>query len=481
MNTRAHVQRWWALAVVTLIQLMVTLDATVINIALPKAQATLHFSNGNRQWLITAYAVAFGSLMFVGGRLSDIWGRRTSLLIGLTGFALASAYGGAAPTFTHLIVARALQGGFGALLAPAALAALSTTFTVPKERSRAFAIYGAVGSSGIVIGLLLGGALTQWASWRWCLYINVVLSLISLVGAAIVIDKERITRATRFDALGSLLGSLGLVAIVYGLGHAVTRSWADIFTIMPLVAGVLIAGLFVWWQNHSRAPLLPLRLLLNRVRAGSLIALFITLIGLFGATLFLSYFLENQLNLSPLHTGVDFLPMVGAIMLSAFVASARLHANVGPRPLVPVGLLLGAMGMVLLTRLSITSTYLGGVMPGLILFGLGLGLIFAPAMASATSGIDVADAGAASALVNVVQQIGGSVGTAFLNTVAVTVAAHNARAHVTSSRATDVGLVHGYAVAFWWIAAIFGVGTIVTYVVLESGVPDYEGEVVPLL
>ena len=482
-TSTSHTRRWWALVTVSISQLMVALDATVINIALTRAQVDLNFSSANRQWLITAYALAFGSLMFLGGRLSDLWGRRNALIVGLVGFALASAVGGAAQTFGVLVTARAVQGVFGALLAPAALAALTTTFREPKERAKAFAIFGAVGGSGAAIGLLLGGALTQWESWRWCLTINVFFAALSLIGVLLFVESGRGEQRTHLDLVGSLLGSAGLFALVFGLGRAVTTGWGNLDTWMSLVIGAVLIVFFVMWQNRSKFPLLPLRIVKNRTRGGSLIALFITSIGIFSISLFLAYYLQNTLNYSPMKTGILFLPLVGALTFSASLASARLLALVGPRPLVPVGMLLGMMGMILFTKLPANSDYFGHVLPGLVVTGLGLGLIFAPSTASATAGIAPRDAGAASAMVNTAQQIGGSMGTALLNTIAVITARRMAcgangtlNCHITTP-----ATIHGYSVAFWWAAAFFGVGAVVTFFMLESGVPELEGDLLPLI
>jgi EmrB/QacA subfamily drug resistance transporter len=475
-------RRWWALGVLSITQLMVALDATVINIALPHAQRDLNFSIANRQWIITAYALSFGSLLLVGGRLSDMWGRRTSLYVGLAGFAVASALGGLAHSFSTLVTARAVQGVFGAVLAPAALATLSSTFIVPKERAKAFSIYGAIGASGAAIGLLLGGALTQWATWRWCLFINLVFAVIALVGVALFVTGDKRRHESNLDVLGTLLGSAGLFFVVYGFAHAVNTGWANYITWGSLVIGVALLVTFVRWEQHSKYPLLPLRLLINRMRGGSLVALFLTSIGIFGISLFLAYYLQGTLGYSPLRTGVAFLPLVAAIALSAFVASARLLAVSGPRPLVPTGMLLGMLGMVLFTKLTPGADYASNVLPGLVVTGLGLGLIFAPAIASATAGVRLSDVGAASALVNTTQQIGGSMGVALLNTIAVSVTARanstpapfiaKAGAHQTAVLAT----LHGYAVAFWWAAAFFGVGAILTFGLLESGVPEHDDD-----
>jgi EmrB/QacA subfamily drug resistance transporter len=479
-------RRWWALGVLSITQLMVALDATVINIALPHAQHDLHFSLANRQWLITAYALTFGSLLLVGGRLSDLWGRRTSLYVGLTGFALASALGGTAHSFATLVTARAVQGAFGAVLAPAALAALSTTFGDPKERARAFSTYGAIGASGAAIGLLLGGALTQWATWRWCLFVNLIFAAIAIVGVALFVTAGKREQPASLDVVGTLLGSAGLFFVVYGFAHAVTTKWGNDVTIGSLVVGVALLVAFVRWQQRSGHPLLPLRLLINRVRGGSLVALFLTSVGIFATSLFLAYYLQGTLGYSPLRTGVAFLPLVAAIALSATIASARLLAVSGPRPLIPTGMLLSMMGMVLFTKLIPSANYFENVLPGLVVTGLGLGLIFAPAIASATAGVRPTDAGAASALVNTTQQIGGSMGVALLNTIAVSVTARANRVpiNVTFNRtvaqqhaAEVLATIHGYAVAFWWAAGFFGVGAVLTFALLQSGAPD--SDVVP--
>ncbi len=448
---------------------MVLLDATVINIALPRAQLSLHFSAGNRQWVVTAYALAFGSLMLLGGRLSDLWGRRTALYVGLGGFALASALGGAATSFDMLVSARAVQGLFGALLAPAALATLSVTFTESKARAKAFAIFGIIGGSGAAIGLLLGGALTQWASWRWCLYINLIFAALAVAGVAFFVPGGRSPDRSRLDVPGTLLGSAGLFAIVYGFSHAWMSGWGNVVTWGSIALGVLILVAFVGWQKRSDHPLLPLRIVMNRTRGGSLIALLLTSVSLYAVFLLLSYYLEETLHFSPLRTGFAFMPLVIAISLSGAFASGRLLARTGPRPLVPTGMALATMGMVLFTRVPVAPDYWGHVLPGLLVTGLGLGLIFAPAIASATSGVKPDDAGAASATVNTFQQIGGSIGTALLNTIAVTVTMRALASATDNSAKISHAIVHGYSVAFWWAAVFFGLGAVISLFMLESG------------
>jgi EmrB/QacA subfamily drug resistance transporter len=463
---------WLALAALSLCQLMVALDATVINIALPAAQSTLHFSTGNRQWLVTAYALTFGSLLLLGGRLTDLWGRRNAVLIGLVGFAGASALGGMAHSFPALVTARAIQGGFGALLAPAALALVSVTFEEASERAKAFVIFGAVGASGAAIGLLLGGALTEWYSWRWCLYINLIFAGIAAIGIITFVRGGKNQHQLKLDVVGTIIGSAGLFFLVYGLGHAESTRWTNSATWMSIMAGVILLAAFVRTQQSVETPLLPLGLLTNRTRAGSHIALFVTSIGMFGVSLFLAYYLENVVKYTPLQTGLAFMPLVVAMAISASVASARLLALVGPRPLIPTGLVLSAMGLLLFTRLPLQPNYSGHVLPGLLVLGLGIGLIFAPAVASATWGVKKSEAGAASAVVNATQNIGGSVGTALLNSLAVAATA-GVLAGVQNPSAHQIGLATllGYSRAFWVAAGLFCVGAVVTFFMLDSGVP----------
>lgn len=469
-------RRWAALATLCLVQLMVVVDVTVVSIALPRAQRALDFSLGDRQWVISAYALAFGSLLLLGGRLSDVWGRRPSLLAGLAGFAGASALGGDAHSFSTLVTARALQGVFAALLAPAALATMSDSFTDARERARAFTLFGAVTGSGAAVGLILGGALTQWATWRWCLDFNLVVAGLGVVGVLAWVDPTRAPRRANLDALGTVLSAGGLFLVVYGFAAAVNHGWADESTWGSLAGGAALLVAFVAWQRRAPSPLLPLRLLFTRTRAGSQVALFATSLGVYSLTLFLAYYLQNTLGYSPLRTGVYFLPLVGALAVSASVASARLLAMVGPRPMVPVGMLLGMLGMALFSKLTPGPDYVGAVLPGLVLTGLGLGLIIAPATASATAGVGPRDVGAASALVNTSQAVGASIGTALLNTIAVTVTSRYLRSAGSGATALTAGTLHGYRVAFWWAAGFFGAGALASAVLLESGAPHSEAE-----
>ena len=327
-------RRWWILGVVGLAQLMVVLDATIVNIALPSAQHDLGFSNADRQWVVTAYSLAFGGLLLLGGRLSDLVGRRRMLIIGLVGFAAASALGGAATGFGMLVIGRGLQGAFGAMLAPAALSTLTVTFTDPAERGRAFGVYGAIAGAGGAVGLLLGGVLTEYLSWRWCLYVNVVLAVIAVAGAVRLLAAHPRDPGVHIDWPGTVLVVGGLVAVVYGLAEADTAGWGAPTTDALLVAGVVLLAAFVLVERRVQYPLLPLRIILNRFRGGAYLAIGLSAIGVFGIFLFLTYYLQLTLAYSPVKSGLAFLPMIAAIVVASTTSSGVLMPRVGPRPLI---------------------------------------------------------------------------------------------------------------------------------------------------
>ena len=380
-------RRWLILVIVAIAQLMVVLDATIVNIALPSAQRALGFANSDRQWVVTAYALAFGSLLLVGGRLGDMFSRKWIFIVGLVGFAVASAIGGAAGSFVILVTARALQGAFGALLAPSALGTLVSTFQDPRERGKAFAVFGSVAAGGGGIGLILGGVLTQYLSWRYCLYVNLVFAAIAVAGALVYIRSSRPAVRPRLDWPGTVLACAGLFLIVFGFSRAETAGWTDPLTLGCLVLGpVLLAG-FVLAEQRSSHPLLPLRVLVDRTRGGSYVALFISGIAIFGTFLFLTFYLQLIKGESPLTTGLLFLPMIGCILISSNLSSIVLLPRMGPRALITSGMLLGTGGMVYLTQVSVNSSYVGGVLPALLLLGLGFGLIFAPGINTATAGV----------------------------------------------------------------------------------------------
>src|SRR6204780_1511355 len=416
-------RRWLILAVIGVAQLMVVLDATIVNIALPSAQRALGFSVTERQWVITAYALAFGSLLVVGGRLSDLLGRKRTFIAGLIGFAAASAAGGAAPDFAALIAARAVEGAFGALLAPSALALLITTFTDPRERGKALGIYTAIAGGGGAIGLVLGGALTEYLSWRWCLYVNVIFAAIALAGAIPLIRNQPRNPGARLDVPGSLLAVSALVGIVYGCSQAAADGWGSASTLGPLVAGVLLLVAFTAVEQRVARPLVPLGIIADRTRGTAYLGALISGIGLIGMFLLVTYYLQNVLGFSPLQAGLAFLPFIVGVVAAANFVSNRGLARFGPKVVVPVGMILAGGGAAWLTGIGVHGDYGTRVAPALVFLGLGTGAIVTTAFSLGPVGVRPADAGVAAALVNTSNQVGGALGAALLNTIAASAAA----------------------------------------------------------
>lgn len=460
----ASSRRWWTLTTVALAQLMVVLDATVVNIALPAAQADLDFSDGQRQWVITAYSLAFASLLLLGGRLSDLIGRKRTFIIGLIGFAIASALGGAAGSFEMLVAARALQGVFGALLAPTALAVLTTTFTIPKERARAFGVFGAIAGAGGAVGLLLGGVLTENLDWRWNLYINVVIAVVAVIGALVFVDQvERTGPRPKLDVPGTVLVSGALFGLVFGFSNAETDGWDSPATWGMLAAAVVLLVAFVLWQRRAVHPLLPLSIVLDRNRGAAYASVLIAGAGMFGIFLFVTYYLQVSLGFSPIQTGLSFLPMIGMLVLAAQLGTNIFVPRFGPKVMVPFGMTLGAIAMVLLTRLDLDSSYAANVLPALMVMGFAMGSIMPASMQTATLGVDRQFAGVASAMVNTSQQVGGSIGTALLNTLAATAASDYVAAHLpATAEVAAQAAIASYATAYWWGAGFFAVGAVMS-------------------
>jgi len=460
--------RWLILVIVAVAQLMVVLDATVVNIALPSAQHALGFPNSDRQWVVTAYALAFGSLLLVGGRLGDMFSRKWVFITGLTGFALSSALGGAAVSFGMLVAARTLQGAFGAILAPAALGTLVSTFRDPRERGRAFGVFGSVAGGGGAVGLILGGVLTQYFSWRWTMYVNLFFAAIAIAGALAYMRSIRPDSRPQMDWLGTVLASAGLFLIVFGFSHAEVAGWTAALTIGSLAAGVILLAAFAFAESRVSHPLLPLRVIMDRTRGGAYVSVGLSGIAVFGVFLFLTYYLQQVKGYSPVTSGLAFLPMIACILLSSNSSSIVLLPRFGPRALIATGMLLGGSAMAYLTQLTATSAYAGSVLPALLALGLGFGMIFAPAINTATSGVAQRDSGVASALVNTMQQVGGSIGTAALSTVALTATAAYLAAHHVGRLAPATAAVHGFSVAFTVSAALFSLGALVAVLLLPS-------------
>jgi len=468
-------RRWLVLGVIGLAQLMVVLDLTIMNIALPSAQRALHFTTADRQWVLTAYTLAFGSLLLLGGRLADLFGRKVTFLTGLVGFAGVSAIGGASINFTMLVTARACQGAFAALLVPSALSLLTTTFTEPKERGKAFGVFGAIAVAGGAVGLLLGGALTEYLSWRWTLYVNLIFAAVAFTGGALLLARQRPAGRPKLDIPGVLLVSSAVFCLVYGFSNAATHNWHTPSTYGFLAVGVILLIAFAFWQGRAPYPLLPPRVVLDRNRGGAYLSMLIAAMGMFATFLFLTYYLQETLGYSPVVTGFAFLPIAGGIAISANISTIVLMPRVGPKPIVTAGFLVGAGAMTWFAHLGAHTGYTAGVLGPIILTGAGLGMVIAPSINTGTYGVAPQDAGVASATVTVGQQLGASLGTSFLNTIfagAITsyVAAHLILARTVGPRVlTGLALAHGYDTAFWWTAGILAVGAVVAFSLFRFG------------
>jgi EmrB/QacA subfamily drug resistance transporter len=465
--------RWAALVFLALAQLMIALDATIMSVALPSVQANLGFADADRQWVITGYTLAFGALLLLGGRVADRIGRDRAFLIGLAGFATASAASGMATGILTLTLARAAQGAFGALLAPTVLSLIAVTFTEPRERARAFAIFGAIAGGGGATGLLLGGLLTETLGWRACLYVNVPVAVVAALGVRTLRGAGHTEGGGRLDVPGAVLATTGLVAIVFGCSRAATLGWRSIPVVGLLVGGLALLAGFAAWERRVPAPLLPPRILADRNRIGAYLAVASSVAGLLGSFLLLTYFVQVILGYDAIHAGLAFLPLSVAVVASSQLIAARLGPKVAPRTLIVPGMLVAATGMALLTTLSTDSQYLTGLLPAEILLGLGVGVVFTPAISAATSGIAPRDAGIAAAVVGTAQQIGGSVGVALLNTVAATATAGHCPGTSTTASAA-AATVHGYTAAAGIATAIVAEGALLA-AVLITATPHQQG------
>ncbi|MFJ8803061.1 MFS transporter [Streptomyces sp. NPDC102487] len=471
---QAHPRRWAALLFISIAQLMVILDSAIMNIALPSAQNALHFSDGGRQWVITAYGLAFGGLLILGGRLSDLLGRKRTFTIGLIGFAVASALGGAATNLGMLLIARAGQGIFGALLAPSALSLISLTFTNSKERAKAFGIFGAIATAGGALGLLLGGVLTQYLNWRWSMFVNIPIAAVGIVGALTVVqDIPTEGKRTRLDLPGAVLATLGLVALVYGFSEAESRGWNSGVTLTMLAASVVLLLAFVLLESKLKSPLLPLHILTERNRAGAYLSVAFAVISMFGMFLFLSYYMQLVKGYSPVQTGLAFIPMAAAQAFGSMVLGTRLSARMRPGLLMGAGYLVTAVGVLLMALLQTDSSYTLLAVAEIIT-GLGIGAAFMPAMSLGTHGVEPENAGVASAMVGASQQVGGSVGTALLNTIAASSTATYLLSHAHTRAATNDALVHGFSTAYWWAVGALVLAALVSLIAVNAPRPQHQ-------
>ncbi|WP_329128573.1 MFS transporter [Streptomyces sp. NBC_01476] len=455
-------RRWLILLVVLISQVMILIDATVINVALPSAQKSLHFSDAARQWVVTAYVLAFGSLLPLGGRLADLVGRKLMFVVGLVGFGVFSALAGAAPDTAVLLIARTLQGVFAAALAPTAVSMITVTFTDPTERNKAFAVFGAVGGSAGALGLLLGGVLTSSLDWRWTMFVNIAFAAVALVGALALMTNSADPHRPRLDLPGALLASGGLFLLVFGSAKAETDGWSAPLTVASLAGGILLLLGFVGVERRAPHPLIPLRVVLDRNRGAAYLSLLLGSASLFALFLFLTYYFQGILGYSPIRTGLAFLPLPVGIAVGATVAQSVLLPRLTARSIIGGGLSLSAAGAALLAQVGLHAEYASRVLPGLVLVGAGVGAYFVIATTIGSVPDDPEDAGTAGSMNNVSQQIGTALGVALISTFVASATSGYLHSHgpagpLVLARAS----VHGYAVGFWWGAAVFAITAVV--------------------
>jgi MFS family permease len=498
-------RRWLALGVIAMTVLLVILDATIVNIALPAVTLDLGISDANQQWIVTAYTLTFGGLLLLGGRIADFWGRKRTYLVGAGGFAVASALGGVAQNEAMLFAARALQGAFGALLAPASLALIAVLFTDTKERAKAFAVYGAIAGGGSAVGLLLGGVLTEYADWRWCFWVNLPIAILAILLAIPFVPESKAPGDTSYDIPGAVLITLGLASFVYGFTRVAEASqknaeeaaalnaqnaaqgnltqilpdsgWTDASALAFVGVGILLVAAFVVLELKTRNPLLPMRIVLDRNRGGAYLTSTLVGAGLIGAFFFLSLYFQQVLEYTPVAAGFASLPTTVGVLISAGAASA-LVPKVGPRPLMVLGGLLAAAGLFTMSFLGVDSGFWELAFPGQLLLGLGLGFTFVPLSNLALIGAGEHDAGAASAMLNATQQVGASVGTALLATLSVgAISEYFADAAASGADPQDPAValqaqVEGYTTAFTWAAALLVLGAVVAGVMIKATKED---------
>jgi len=482
LGTDPYPKRWLALAVIAVTVLMIVLDATIVNIALPAVSGELDISAANQQWIVTAYTLTFGGLLLLGGRIADFWGRKRTYLVGAVGFAIASAIGGLAVNEEMLFAARALQGAFGALLGPASLALLTVLFTDAAERAKAFAVYGAIAGGGSAVGLLLGGVLTEYADWRWCFWVNVPVAVFAVLAAIRIVPESKAPGDASYDIPGAVLVTVGLASLVYGFTKVAQASqenpqenaWADGTALTFIIVGVLLVAAFVVVEFKVRNPLLPMRLVLDRNRGGAYLTSTLVGAGLIGSFFFLSLYFQEVLGYTPVAAGFASLPTTLGVLIAAGVASA-LVPRIGPKPLMVLGGLFAAGGLFLLSFLDVGTGFWAIPFPGQLLLGLGLGFTFVPLSNLALVGVGAHDAGAASAVLQAVQQIGASIGTALLATLSVGAITTALTENPPSAEDPAAGLaaqVEGYTTAFTWAAGLLLLGAVVSAVLIKATKDD---------
>jgi EmrB/QacA subfamily drug resistance transporter len=461
-------KKWLALAVIVAAQFMVVLDVAIVNVALPSIRTDLHFSQESLQWVITAYSIFFGGVLLLGGRLADLLGRRRLFIAGLAIFTAFSLLDGLAWSEGSLIAFRSLQGLGAALLSPAALSILTTTFREGRERNLALGIWGAASGSGGAAGVLLGGALTSWLSWSWIFFINVPVGALVIAVSPWLLRESRAELEHRnFDFAGAATITGGLMLLVYAMTRATQHGWGTTETIGLLVAsGALVVAFFVI-ERLSKAPLLPLRIFRLRTLTGSNIAGLLMGAAIFSQFFLLTLYMQEVLHYSAIKTGVAYIGLTLTIIVFSAVAQA-LVTRVGVRRVLPLGLALTTVALLLFARLPVHGHYWVDLFPAFLISGLGLALAFVPMSIGALTGVTQADAGIASGLINTNQQIGGAIGVAAATTIATTFTTHYVNAHVGSSAFGGAALTHGFGIAFYALAGIAAAGAVLSWLLLES-------------
>lgn len=480
-------KRWLALMVIAIAQLMVVLDATIVNIAMPEATAALGIDDANRQWMLTAYTLSFGALLLIGGRIADYVGRKKIFIIGLIGFAAASAIGGLAQNAAMLFGARALQGAFGAILAPAALSLITVTFTEVKDRAKAFGVFGAISGAGAAVGLVLGGLLTQYANWRWCLLVLTPIAIVAALLARPIVRESKAEGNTKYDIPGTILATGGLFALVYGFVQAAPdeatgeSGWGKPVTLtLFAVAAVMLAAFFVV-EAKSKNPMLPLRVIMHRNRGGSFVVSIMLGAGMMGMFLFMTYYFQGTLHWSPLKSGLAYLPFSAAIIVTAGLGSALLP-KVGPLKMMALGGVLATASLLWLSQLKFDSSYPKMILPIFILMATGMGCIFVPLGNTALAGVSSHDAGVASATLNATQQIGGSLGVALLNTVFITASTNFFKSNPPASAdpaaiggAKLNAAIHGFDMGFAVSAVLFAAALVAILLFIRDSKEESAG------
>ena len=470
----SHGRKWLALALLASVQFMVVLDIAIVNVALPSIQTDLGFSQENLQWVISAYALFFGGFLLLGGRTADIVGRRRLFVVGLIVFAAASLLSGLAWSDSALIVARAVQGLGAAMITPAALAILMTTFQEGRERNTALGVWGAVGAFGAVAGVLLGGILTDLLSWEWIFFINVPVGLAAVALTPLLLAESRDTEVRSFDAPGAVLVTSGMVTLVYTITQANQYGWGSVETIgLFSLAGVLLAA-FAAWEARAKEPLMPFSIFRIRTVAAANISGLILGTVSFSMFLMLTLYMQQVLGYSPLKTGVAYLAVAGTAILWSTVA-AQLVTRIGVKPVIVAGMAFLTGGLVYFTQVSVGGSYVGDLLPGFLLIAVGLGFSFVPISIAALAGVQASDAGLASGLFNTSQQIGGALGIAALSAIATSTTENG----VASGTALPQALTDGFENAFIWGGIIAAVGILVGLVLVRQSDLEAPAEAVP--